>query len=92
MGGILPILMTTVKELFPLALTGTAVGLMNPAAFLGTAIFQPFTGFLLDMNGMLESGAYPLAAYRSIFVVFLISFVITYFCANLAFRKEERLR
>ncbi|MCJ7771583.1 MAG: MFS transporter [Desulfobacterales bacterium] len=88
-GGILPILMTTVKELFPLELTGTAVGLMNPAAFLGTAIFQPFTGFLLDMIGMLESGAYPLAAYRSIFVVFLISFVITYFCAYLAFRKEE---
>ncbi len=87
-GGILPVLMTSVKELFPLDLTGTAVGLMNPAAFLGTAIFQPFTGFLLDMSGMLESGAYPLEAYRRIFVLFLISFSITYLCAYLAFKKE----
>ena len=86
-GGILPILMTTVKELFPLELTGTAVGLMNPAAFLGTAIFQPFTGFLLDRSGVLESGAYTPGAYKSIFVVFLISFILTYLCSYLVFRK-----
>ncbi len=88
-GGLLPILMTVVKELFPLWLTGTAVGLMNPAAFLGTALLQPFTGMLLDTTGTLESGAYPLLAYRLVFAVFLVSYIAAYLCTYLAFRKDS---
>jgi len=81
--------MTAVKELFSLELTGTAVGLMNPAAFLGTAVFQPFTGFLLDIFGTHASGKYPLAAYRTIFAVFLISFILTFLCAYRAFKNGD---
>lgn len=88
-GAILTILMATVKELFPLALTGTAVGLMNPAAFLGTAIFQPFTGYLLDRSGLQVTGAYPLSGYRSIVMVFFVSFIIAYFCSCRVFRRKE---
>ncbi len=88
-GGLLPILMTVVKELFPLWLTGTAVGLMNPAAFLGTALLQPFTGMLLDTTGTPESGAYPLLAYRLVFAVFLVSYIVAYLCTYLAFRKDS---
>jgi len=75
-GGYLTVIMTVTKELFPTWLTGTAVGLINPAAFLATALYQPLTGFLLDRVGPLDSGAYPLEAYQLVFIVFLISLSI----------------
>lgn len=75
-GGYLTVFMTITKELFPPWLTGTAVGLINPAAFLATALYQPLTGFVLDKVGRLDSGAYPLEAYQLVFIVFLISISI----------------
>ena len=62
--------MTIMKELFPVWLTGTAVGLLNTAAFLSTAVFQPLTGFLMDVVGK-KGLAYPLEAYRLVFVTSL---------------------
>ena len=50
---------------------------MNPAAFLATALFQPFTGYLLDAVG--RTGlAYPLEAYQQVFMVFFISMLIAF--------------
>jgi MFS family permease len=76
-GGALSLYMTILKEFFPPRLTGTAVGLMNPAAFLATALFQPFTGYLLDAVGRTGS-AYPLEAYHQVFTVFFISMLIAF--------------
>ena len=76
-GGSLSLYMTILKEFFPPRLTGTAVGLMNPAAFLATALFQPFTGYLMDAVGRTGS-AYPLEAYQQIFTVFFISVLIAF--------------
>jgi len=75
-GGYLTVFLAITKELFPPWLTGTAIGLINPAAFLSTALYQPLTGFLLDKVGRLESGAYPLEAYQLVFIAFLISISI----------------
>jgi sugar phosphate permease len=76
-GGSLSLYMTILKEFFPPWLTGTAVGLMNPAAFLATALFQPFTGYLMDAVG--RTGlAYPLEAYQQVFTVFFISMLIAF--------------
>jgi len=74
-GGSLSLYVTITKELFPPWLTGTALGLMNPAAFLSTALFQPFTGFLMDTVGK-SGSAYPLAAYYNVFIVIFICMVI----------------
>ncbi len=71
-GGSLSLYMTMLKELFPSWLTGTAMGLMNPAAFLAGALFQPFTGYLMDAVGSAGS-IYPLEAYHRVFAVFLAS-------------------
>jgi sugar phosphate permease len=74
-GGSLSLYMTMLKELFPSWLTGTAMGLMNPAAFLAGALFQPFTGYLMDVVG--SSGSiYPLEAYHRVFGVFLVSTIV----------------
>jgi len=82
-GGALPLFMTIVKELFPPWLTGTAVGLMNPAAFLATALYQPFTGFLMDRTARLTSGSYSLEAYQHVFIAFLISYVVAFVSATM---------
>jgi MFS family permease len=76
-GGSLSLCMTITKELFPPWLTGTAVGLMNPAAFISAAVFQPFTGFLMDAVGRVGS-TYPLEAYHMVFVVIFLSMTIAF--------------
>jgi sugar phosphate permease len=76
-GGSLSLFMTMLKECFPPWLTGTAVGLMNPAAFLSAALFQPFTGFLMDGVGRTGS-VYPLEAYQRVFTVYVISMFISF--------------
>ena len=74
-GGSLSLYFTITKELFPSGLTGTAVGLMNPAAFLGTALFQPFTGYLMDLVGRVGD-AYPVQAYQNMFIAAFISMLL----------------
>ena len=49
------------KELNPPALSGTATSLVNTGGFLGTALFQPLVGWVLDRAG---AGG-PLVGYRS---------------------------
>jgi sugar phosphate permease len=66
-GGTLSLYFAVTKELFPAWLTGTAIGLMNPAAFLGTALFQPFSGYLMDRVGVVAT-AYPVEAYFHVFI------------------------
>ena len=76
-GGSLSLYMTTMKELFPPWLTGTAIGLMNPAAFFAAALYQPFTGFIMDRVGNTGS-VYPVEAYQQVFTVFLISVILSF--------------
>ncbi|MFP4452574.1 MAG: MFS transporter [Desulfobacterales bacterium] len=74
-GGTLSLYFAITKELFPAWLTGTAIGLMNPAAFLGTALFQPFTGWLIDLAGRSGTG-YPVEAYYHVFIAIFCSMVL----------------
>lgn len=74
-GGTLSLYFAITKELFPHWLTGTAIGLMNPAAFLGTALFQPFSGFLMDTVGQIGT-TYPVQAYHHVFIAMFISMTI----------------
>ncbi|MEW6185108.1 MAG: MFS transporter [Thermodesulfobacteriota bacterium] len=75
-GGNLSLYMTIMKEFFPSWLTGTAMGLMNPAAFLAAALYQPFTGWLMDAVGK-SGSSYPLEAYQQVFTVYFISMVLS---------------
>lgn len=74
-GGTLSLYFSMVRDLFPPWLTGTAIGLMNPAAFLGTALFQPFSGYLMDLVGRVGT-AYPREAYHHMFIAVFISMTI----------------
>lgn len=70
------------KELNPPALSGTATSLVNTGGFLGTALFQPLVGWVLDRSG----SAVALDGYRSAAAVLA---VIALFGVLAAFRIRE---
>lgn len=55
---------------------GTAMGLLNPAPFLGIAVFQPLTGYLMDRVGK-EGATFPFLAYQHAFGLCLFSLAIS---------------
>ncbi|HOD98312.1 MAG TPA: MFS transporter [Syntrophales bacterium] len=73
-GGMLPLFFTITRDIFPLWLMGTATGLMNTSAFFGTAVYQPFTGLLLNDAASTQPGSYSFDAYRMLLIVYLISY------------------
>lgn len=62
---------TIAKEMFPLAIAGTATGLANIFPFLGGAIFQPVLGYILDAHGKANE-IYTIAGYRAAFLVLVL--------------------
>jgi MFS family permease len=75
-GGTTPFLFTLTRPLFPAELMGTAAGVMNMATFFGTALFQPFAGYLLQRHPMVQPGTYAFDAYWDLLVFFMISFAV----------------
>ncbi|MCK9274135.1 MAG: MFS transporter [Syntrophales bacterium] len=88
-GGTLPLCFTITKDLFPPWLMGTAVGLSNPSAFFGAALYQPLTGYLLSRFSGLTPGVYSIEAYRHLILVFLISFAISFICILLLSSRKK---
>lgn len=60
---------TAVKELFPVAIAGTSVGLVNLFPFLGGAVAPPVLGAILESYGKIGAG-YSAAAYAQAFQVY----------------------
>lgn len=90
-GGTAPMLLALNRELFPPALMGTASGLTNMATFVGTALFQPLTGYMLQQFPVLRPGVYSFEAYRCLLVFFIVSFAAALIVAALlAYRKSSR--
>lgn len=81
-GGFISMLWAHIRETIPARILGSVSGLLNPAPFLGVAVFQVLTGSLLD-RGRLTDGAYLPGAYKSSFMLcFLVSiacFIISFF-------------
>ncbi len=67
--GIVVIGFTSAKELFPVRIAGTSVGLINLFPFLGGAILQPLLGHVLDVTGKLENGNYAPEGFKRAFLI-----------------------
>jgi sugar phosphate permease len=68
---------TTTKELFPVQIAGTSTGLVNLFPFAGGAVFQPFLGYLLERQGLVE-GAFTLVGYKQAFLVLFLCGLIAF--------------
>jgi len=67
---IVVIAFTTTKELFPVAIAGTSVGLVNLFPFFGGAVLQPVSGWLLSIQGG-PQGPYSPAMYGNLFLFWI---------------------
>ena len=71
---------TATKELFPVSIAGTSVGLVNFFPFLGGAVMQPVLGYLLDR--MHPAGSpYPPEVYSKAFIALFVSGLIAFVSA-----------
>lgn len=60
-GGTVPVLFSITKDIFPQKIMGTALGLINPASFVGAMLYQPVSGFIFERFEKTASGSYPYA-------------------------------
>jgi len=80
------------KELFPVAIAGTAVGMVNLFPFFGGALFQIGMGAIISFGNTAE-GAVPVEAYRRIFLFVLagaLSSLVASFLLTETLQRGER--
>ena len=88
-GGTLPICFTLIRDLFPASLMGTASGVMNMAAFFGTAIYLPVSGFILKQSAALQPGVYHAEAYLNLLIFYVISYFMAVLLAALLLKRKR---
>jgi len=81
-------------DLAPENARGSTFAFANMLIILSGAIFQPFSGWLLDINwtGNIENGArvYDLAAYKTTFLIIPITYVVGIAMIMLSRNVEQR--
>jgi MFS family permease len=87
-GSVGPIIAAVSKELFPIAISGTSVGVVNLFPFIGAAVFQVLIGAVLSSgnNGQTE---YALLSFRYMFLICLAGAVLS---LAVTFLMKETLR
>jgi len=88
-GGTLPICFTIIRDLFPPGLMATASGVMNMAAFFGTALYLPISGYILKQVPVVQPGIYPFEAYRGLLIFYLISYLLAVLCTALLSQQKR---
>jgi sugar phosphate permease len=68
---IVVVVFTAAKELFPVEIAGTSVGLVNLFPFLGGAVTPPILGAILEAQGKTAAG-YSAEAYSKIFLIYVL--------------------
>jgi sugar phosphate permease len=83
---------TTIKEMYPAQISGTATGLVNLFPFAGGAVFQPVLGALLERHGK-TAGMFTPEGYREAFLVLFlcgVSALIASLCTRETFGKSAK--
>jgi sugar phosphate permease len=72
---------TSAKELFPLDIAGTAVGLANLFPFLGGAVAPPILGAILELQERSQTG-YSAQAYSKAFLLYVLFALVALVAAS----------
>jgi MFS family permease len=86
-GAIGPVVAAVSKELFPIAISGTSVGIVNIFPFMGAAVFQVLIGSVLT-TGSIGQAQYALTSFRYMFLICLAGAVLS---LAVAFLLQETL-
>jgi sugar phosphate permease len=82
---------TSSKELFPVEMAGTAVGLVNLFPFLGGAVMQPVLGMVLESQGRTAQGTFSPETYGKAFLIYFFASLVALGAAILSketFKRE----
>ena len=85
-GGFISVLWAHIREITPPRILGSVSGLLNPAPFLGVAVFQVLTGSFIDRAKQV-GGAYPPEAYKYSFV---LCFLVSCTCLIISFFLKDQ--
>lgn len=80
---------TSAKELFPVEIAGTSVGLVNFFPFLGGAVAPPLLGAILEVQGKTGAG-YTAGAYSKAFLLYFLFALIALGAACLITETLEK--
>jgi sugar phosphate permease len=75
-GAIGPVVAAVSKELFPISISGTSVGVVNLFPFAGTTFFQILIGAVLTARSQ-GQGTYATAGYQIMFLICLAGAVVS---------------
>jgi sugar phosphate permease len=81
---------TSSKELFPMEMAGTAVGLVNLFPFLGGAVMQPVLGMVLEAQGRTPQGTFSPETYGKAFLIYFFASLIALVAALLSKETFKR--
>ncbi len=80
-GGFISVFWGVIRETTPDKTLGMVSGILNPAPFLGVAVFQVVTGAILNRNERVD-GLYPLSGFTDAFSVCVIIIAV---CLGMSF-------
>jgi sugar phosphate permease len=84
-GGFISVFWGVIRETTPEKTLGMVSGLINPAPFLGVAVFQVVTGAILNRTERVD-GLYPLSGFNDAFsvcvIVIAVCLVMSFFLRN----------
>lgn len=82
---------TIAKESFSPKMLATGLATLNIAPFLGAALFQSFTGYIVEIRGKMTNGYTP-EAYQTVFLAYLFAllFALLLSCFVRGDRGEKR--
>ena len=86
-GGWVPTLWALARETATTEMMGLFSGLLNPAPFLGVALFQILTGAILDRVGRINE-IYPPVAFQNAFWVCMLAAAV---CLMLSLILKKQL-
>ena len=75
-GGAMTTLWSSLREITPANILGVISGLLNPFPLFGVAVFQGWTGSILDSVGK-TGGRYPADAFKNAFLLCLIATAVS---------------
>jgi len=87
-GGFISVLWGHIRENTPGDIMGLTSGLLNPAPFIGVAVFQVITGIILYRSGRIGD-LYPVAGFKHAFMVCLAVSVACLMLSFLLSRKKS---
>lgn len=92
-GGSSTIILSLSKEVNDPKFAGVSLSVVNMGPFAGTAILQPLMGYMLDLrwDGIFVEGMklYPLASYRLLFAVGIITLLLSFFFALFSIKETN---